>query len=67
MPETHRVNPEVGEAKSQAGRRVVGLPEELVQLLLVAHRSMPGRAEDHGSPVYGRKAAGCSPRRWASR
>jgi integrase len=29
----------VGDAKSQAGRRVVGLPDELVQLL-VAHRSV---------------------------
>ena len=34
-----RLNPEVGDAKSQAGRRVVGLPDELVQLLL-AHRSV---------------------------
>ena len=32
-PQRRRVNPEVGDAKSQAGRRVVGLPEELVQLL----------------------------------
>ena len=38
-PKRIRLNPEVGEAKSQAGRRVVGLPDELVQLLL-AHRSI---------------------------
>jgi hypothetical protein len=39
VPQRIRLNPEVGEAKSQAGRRVVGLPDELVQLLL-AHRSI---------------------------
>ena len=38
-PKRIRLNPEVGDAKSQAGRRVVGLPDELVQLLL-AHRSV---------------------------
>jgi integrase len=38
-PKHMRLNPEVGDAKSQAGRRVVGLPDELVQLL-VAHRSV---------------------------
>ena len=38
-PKRIRLNPEVGEAKSQAGRRVVGLPDELVQLL-AAHRSV---------------------------
>jgi hypothetical protein len=37
LPKRVRLNPEVGDAKSQAGRRVVGLPDELVQLL-VAHR-----------------------------
>ena len=42
-PKRIRLNPEVGEAKSQAGRRVVGLPDELVQLL-VAHRSIQKRA-----------------------
>lgn len=36
-PQRRRVNPEVGDAKSQAGRRVVGLPDELVHLLK-AHR-----------------------------
>ena len=38
-PKRDRLNPEVGDAKSQAGRRVVGLPDELVKLL-VAHRSV---------------------------
>ncbi len=37
-PKRRRLNPEVGEAKSQAGRRVIGLPAELVQLLR-EHRS----------------------------
>lgn len=40
-PQRRRVNPEVGDAKSQAGRRVVGLPDELVHLLK-AH----GEAQD---------------------
>lgn len=36
-PQRVRVNPEVGETKSQAGRRVIGMPEELAALL-VTHR-----------------------------
>ena len=64
-PRRHRLNPEVGDAKSQAGRRVVGLPEELVQLL-VAHRSVQ---TNRGLRLAssGRKGVGCSPRRWAGR
>src|SRR5512133_2791460 len=38
-PKRDRLNPEVGDAKSQAGRRVVGIPDQLVKLL-VAHRSV---------------------------
>jgi integrase len=28
-----RLNPDVGDAKSQAGRRLIGLPDELVRIL----------------------------------
>ena len=52
-PRRHRLNPEVGDAKSQAGRRVVGFPEELVQLL-VAHRSaQTSRGEGWQPPQEG--------------
>ncbi|HEY5847597.1 MAG TPA: site-specific integrase [Microlunatus sp.] len=44
-PQRRRLNPEVGEAKSQAGRRVVGLPEELVRLLREHREAQEGQRE----------------------
>ena len=50
-PQRRRLNPEVGEAKSQAGRRVVGLPEELVQLLR-EHRDAQERQREHARQLW---------------
>ena len=46
-----RVNPEVGDAKSQAGRRVIGLPTELVELL-VQHREIQERQRAHAKQLW---------------
>ena len=56
-PKRIRLNPEVGDAKSQAGRRVVGLPDELVQLLL-AHRSVPDEQRTRARQLWGGRRPG---------
>lgn len=50
-PQRRRLNAEVGEAKSQAGRRVVGLPQELVHLLR-EHREAQERQRDHARQLW---------------
>lgn len=50
-PERVLVNGEDGETKSRAGRRVVGLPASLVQLLR-EHQAQQDRDREHARQVW---------------
>ncbi len=50
-PQKVRVNPMLGETKSNAGRRTIGLPDELVALLR-AHRIVQERERRHARQLW---------------
>ncbi len=61
-PDRMPIRPETDDTKSRAGRRTVGLPAQLVQLLRV-HR----RRSESVQVICGRRAAGSSPASWVAR